>query len=60
MDKDKEYYESAGKSFKLIGILCILISFVFYLSGYRIEEIDYVDLFLTGSFIFTCGRLMIE
>ena len=60
MDKDKEYYETAGNSFKLIGILCIIIAFIFYLLGFSIEEIDYVDLFLTGSFIFVCGKLMIE
>ena len=60
MDKDREYYVAAGNSFKLIGLLCVIISFMFFLLGYDIKQIDYVDLFLTGSFIFVCGKLMIE
>ena len=60
MDKDREYYVASGNSFKLIGVLCVIISFMFFLLGYDIKQIDYVDLFLTGSFIFVCGKLMIE
>ena len=60
MDKDREYYVAAGNSFKLIGLLCAIISFIFFLLGYDIKQIDYVDLFLTGSFIFVCGNIMVK
>ena len=60
MNKDHEYYVATGNSFKLIGLLCVIISFVFFLLGYDIKQIDYVDLFLTGSFIFVCGNMMVK
>jgi len=58
MNNDYEYYVAAGNSFKLIGLLCVIVSFIFFLLGYDIKQIDYVDLFLTGSFIFVCGNMM--
>ena len=60
MNNDHEHYIAAGNSFKLIGILCIIISLIFFVLGYDIKEIDYVDLFLTGSFIFVCGNIMVK
>ena len=60
MNRDHEYYVAAGNSFKLIGVLCIIISFIFFILGYDIKQIDYVDLFLTGSFIFVCGNMMVK
>jgi len=60
MNNDYEYYVAAGNSFKLIGALCIIVSFLFFCLGYDIKKIDYVDLFLTGSFIFACGNFLIK
>lgn len=60
MNNDYEYYVSAGNSFKIIGLLCVIVSFIFFLLGYNIKQIDYVDLFLTGSFIFACGNFLIK
>ena len=60
MNRDHEYYVAAGNSFKLIGVLCIIISLIFFMLGYDIKQIDYVDLFLTGSFIFACGNMMVK
>lgn len=60
MNNDYEHYVAAGNSFKLIGILCIIVSFLFFILGHDIKEIDYVDLFLTGSFIFACGNMMVK
>ena len=60
MNRDHEYYVAAGNSFKLIGVLCVIISFIFFMLGYDIKQIDYVDLFLTGSFIFVCGNMMVK
>ena len=60
MNKDHEYYVAAGNSFKLIGLLCAIISFMFFLLGYDIKQIDYVDLFLTGSYIFVFVNIMVQ
>lgn len=58
--QDENFYLDAGKAFKLTGSLCVAVSIIFYLSGYSIRQIDFVDLFLTGSFIFVCGNLLSE
>ena len=58
--EDKDFYISAAKGFKLIGSSCMSLAVLFFLFKYDINEIDYIDLFLCGSFIFVCGNLLLE
>lgn len=34
MNRNHEYYVTSGNSSKLIGLLCVIISFIFFMLGY--------------------------
>tara|TARA_Y100001937_G_C7016744_1_gene283548 strand:+ start:451 stop:633 length:183 start_codon:yes stop_codon:yes gene_type:complete len=56
--EDKEFYVTAGKGLKLSGLLCVILSFIFFIFNYKINQIDFVELFLMGCLVFVCGSLL--